>query len=173
MLRFGKVTEIDHTKGKVRVSFEEDGIVSDWIPMAGSGSSRGKTYASLYKDDHVACVMDEHCEAGVVLGTVYDQSQSPVDGVEGGYNLTMDNGDQFKYDANTQKLTLKVKTTLYEQSANGFKLKSGTDSLGKCLADLIDQILLETHPVAGPNTGTPLNAAAYSAIKTRLQNFIT
>ena len=64
--------------GFARVRFDDlDGLVSDWLPVAAMKSLKDKQGHTLDTDEHVACLLDEHFEDGVVLGAVYSDADTP------------------------------------------------------------------------------------------------
>lgn len=78
-LRFGIVQDVD--KGKVKVRFEEDDLVSDWLPVSVPQTKSAKIYHKPVVGEHVYCIMDEHMEYGVVGGSVYsDRDAEPNNG---------------------------------------------------------------------------------------------
>jgi phage baseplate assembly protein V len=173
MLRFGKISDIDAAKGKVRVKFDEDGIVSDWLPLAFPSTSRAKFSMVPDKGEAVACAMDENCESGAVIGTIYNNSNQPAGSTENKYVIDFGNGDKFEYDKQSRRFEMKVGNNSFRQDQTGFRMTNGSDSLGQCLMDLIDQIMLETHTETGTVTTVPINNPAYAAIKARIQTFIS
>lgn len=178
MLRFGNITEIDPVKGRARVQFEEDGIVSDWLPMAVKSSKQNKHESWYDVDDFVACMMDEHLEDGVIMGAIYDDNNAPPIGNKDVEAKTFSDGTVIKYDRNSHTYSMELSsggsaivksgTTEHRITDSGHTVKRGTESVKKILEDLIDAILAETHPTAVGPTGPPINAAVYQAIKLRI-----
>lgn len=106
MLRFGNITEIDAAKGLARVSFDEDGIVSDWLPIAVKGSKENKHESWYDVGDFVACMMDNNIEDGVVLGAIYDENNTPPVGNKDVEAKTFSDGTVIKYDRSSSTLTI-------------------------------------------------------------------
>lgn len=69
-------------KGKVKVRFEEDNLVSDWIPFTIPQVKNNKIHYWPAEGEHVICAMDEHCENGAVIGAVYSQRDAVPAGAE-------------------------------------------------------------------------------------------
>lgn len=69
---------------------------------------------------------------------------------------------------------IKIDNTLYEVDNQGFLIKKGGEDLKKILSDLIQQIQLLTVTCTAPSTpsSVPLNAGAFTLIKTRLQTLL-
>lgn len=171
MLRFGTVSEINAAKGLVRVRFEEDGIVSGWLPMVQSGTLKNKSYALPDETEHVACLMDEHAENGVVVGCLYNSQDTPGFSSRDKVGVKFESGDEIVYDRDARAYLVKTAGTELKITPGGPTLKKGGESLKAILVDLLAQILAETHPTAVGPTGPPINSAAYVAIKTRIENF--
>lgn len=69
-------------------------------------------------------------------------------------------------------LRLKIGTTYFSVAQEGIYMERG-ESLVDILGDLIEQIKLITVTTpSGPSTAPVLNAAAFSAIRTRLENVL-
>lgn len=172
-LKFGRVCDTDNPAGLVRVEFAADGITSHWLPVASANTGSTKASRPLDVNEQVVCVMDEHCEDGVVIGAIYSEVDTPGAGAGNDkYLLAFSDGATVIYDRAAHKLAVKISTTEFEVATNGFIVKRGGESLRKILVDLIDQILLETHPTSTGPSGPPINASAYSAIKTRLNDLL-
>lgn len=106
MLKFGKITDIDAGKGLAKVSFEEDGIVSDWLKV-GVLKSKDDSYSFMFDtDEHVACVMDENCENGVIVCAVYDENKQPDGGNKDKVRVKFSDGASVEYDRSNNTLTI-------------------------------------------------------------------
>lgn len=79
-LKFGIVTEIDEKKAAAVVKFEDaDGIPSFWLPVLQAKTYKDKFYFLPDIGEHVACIMDENLEDGVIIGAIYsEQDTCPV-----------------------------------------------------------------------------------------------
>ena len=170
MLKFGNICDIDAAKGLARVEFDDDGITSAWLPVVTLGSSANKYSHAFDVNEHVACLMDENAENGVIIGAIYSKAAQPDGGNKDKVRVKFSDGAEMQYDRAASKLTVKVNTTELDVTASGFKVKRGGENLKAILTDLIDAILAETHPTGVGPSGTPINAAQYTAIKNRLPN---
>lgn len=83
MLRFGIIQQVDRMKGRVKVRFEEDDLVSDWIPFTIPQAKNNRFHYWPSDGEHVACHMDENCENGIVLGAVYSERDAVPSEFEG------------------------------------------------------------------------------------------
>lgn len=106
-LRFGTISKIDADKGLAKVSFKEDGIESDWLPILQKNTKANKHSHTYDIDEHVACMMDEHAEKGVIMGAVYSKNENPgtvkgadIEGVE------FSDGTKVSYNRSTSELKI-------------------------------------------------------------------
>lgn len=83
MLKFGKIQEVDAAKGRVKVRFDEDDLVSDWIPYIVPQTKENKYNYYPVSGEHVACQMDENCENGVVMGAIYSSADALEPSIQG------------------------------------------------------------------------------------------
>jgi len=99
MLRYGTVAE---TKpGFARVKFEEDGIVSFWLPVLQAKTQKDKFYFMPDVNEFVACLMDAQAEDGVVLGALYNDEDLPTLTKTG---VTFSDGTSITYDVEAGEL---------------------------------------------------------------------
>lgn len=104
MLKYGIITEIDAAKGLARVHFDEDGIVSDWLPITVPKAMEDSF--SFFPDinEHVACVMDEHADNGVIIGSLYNSQTQPNGGNPNKWRVRFKDGTVIEYDRAAHKL---------------------------------------------------------------------
>lgn len=106
-LRFGRIDEVDNSKGLFRVRFEEDGIVSPWMSGIVPNSKSTKFALPYEKDEHVVCSMDDHCDTGVILGALYSKAAQPT--ITGGkYGVEFSDGSKVEFDPASGKLTIEA-----------------------------------------------------------------
>jgi phage baseplate assembly protein V len=106
MLRYGRISQIDPQKGMARVTFEEDGIVSDWLQLVVKNSLSNKYEFSYDTNEFVACLMDENAEEGVILGALYHEGNTPPVGNKDVASVTFSDGTVVKYDRSNSKLQI-------------------------------------------------------------------
>lgn len=167
MIRFGNISEFDPDTMRARVQLAEDEIVTDWLPVLVSSSKGDKFTHALAVNTHVVIFLDEHAEAGAVLGAIYDENNLPgtVDaGFADGGSITWNDG----------KLIVTKSTTTVEVGADGVKVSRGGDTLESALSDLVSQIQAITVTCAAPGSPStpPLNIAAIAAIGVRIGNIL-
>ncbi len=70
------------------------------------------------------------------------------------------------------KLELKKGDTTFKQTEDGFTITRSDEGLKKLLEDLITAISQLTVPTGVGPSGTPINTAVFTQIKTRIGNFL-
>lgn len=173
MIRFGTISDADYDGGLFRVQFQADDIASYWLSPVHLVTRSAKAFAPLSIGEHVACLMDENAEDGVILGAIYSKADKPS-GNEARTFIDFLNKVLVEYDSTAGALKIKNNNCEVIVTSSTVTIQKGTETLGGVLSDLIDQMVLETHLSAAPGspTGPPVNLAAYNAIKARLQQFI-
>ena len=106
MLRFGTITEVKPEKGLAKVQFAEDGITSFWLPIVQDNTLGDKNYRGMKVNEHVACLMEENAENGVIVGAIYNkQDTPPYTGEKVG--VKFEDGTEVVYDKGAQTYTIK------------------------------------------------------------------
>jgi len=109
MLRFGNITEVDPAKGYARVTFTDDGIVSDWLQFVTMGAIKDNFSHTFSINEQVACLMDENSEEGVILGAIFNDKTPPNNGGDGIFRVKFDDNSVIEYDRNSHEYTLDIK----------------------------------------------------------------
>lgn len=135
MLKYGLIKEIDANKGLVKVSFDDDEIVSGWLPVLKQGTKSNKYFHIFDSGEHVACMMDEHCENGVVLGAIYSKDETPgsVKGADIA-GVVFSDGTVVKYDRSAHKMIIQIASGNVEIEATKMKLTGDLEVTGKIKA---------------------------------------
>lgn len=166
MIRFGVVTKTDPEKCRVRVSFLEDGIESDWLPVMVQGSKDNKWFHIFDQDEHVACLMDENAENGVVVGAIYNPKETTDGAGQDIARVKFKDGTSVQYNRESGRLEVKVgQTILNLDKAKGFTINAGGQSFKAQMNQLLTQLQAETHPTPVGPTGIPINSPAYAQIQ--------
>lgn len=118
MLRFGNITEVDPAKGYARVTFTDDGIVSDWLQFVVMGAIKDKFSHTFSINEQVACLMDENSEEGVILGAIFNDKTPPNGTGDGIFRVKFDDNSVIEYNRNSHeyKLDIKGKINISAQS---------------------------------------------------------
>lgn len=109
MLRFGNITEVDPAKGYARVTFTDDGIVSDWLQFLTLGAIKDNFSHTFSINEQVACLMDENSEEGVILGALFNDKTPPINAGDGIFRVKFDDNSVIEYNRNSSEYTLDIK----------------------------------------------------------------
>jgi len=178
-LKFGKITEVDPDKGLAKVTFEEDdNLVTAFLPMSVPKSARDKYSIPFDVNEHVWCIMDDACEDGVIGGAIYDAQNKPS-GLADKTSVQFEGNMRVEYDRSTATLKISGGELVTIQIDNseinvqdGILIKRGDETLKKIFDDLIDEVNKIVVPTNVGPSGTPINAAAFTAIKTRAASLL-
>lgn len=167
-LKYGIVSE--NKPGFVKVQFEEnDGIVSDWLPVLVRRSKAEKESWQLEVNEHVVCLMDEFCEEGVCIGAIHNDEDQPDPGEAAGkFRKLFSDGTLFEYDVQAHEMNVDVKGKLTAKTTGACKIDAGTNLEGNAgvkaivVAPIIE--LTGAVKITGPLTVTgPATMAAIAA----------
>lgn len=106
-LKFGVVSEAK--AGFAKIYFEEDNLVTDWLPILVRTSMKDKESWILNVNEHVACMVDTCCEEGVILGAIHSDPE-PADSGAGPskFRKVFEDGTYLEYDKENHTLTANV-----------------------------------------------------------------
>lgn len=170
MIRFGTISSFDDSTGRARVKFDDDDTVSHVLNVIYPGTGTVKFMVSMTVGDHVAVLCGEDDVDSVIIGGFYPDSTTKPS-VDSGGGIIKVGSSEIKYDS-TGEVVIKNGTAEVQVTSAGVVVKNGAESLKQVISDLIDQINLITVPTSGGPSGVPINAAAFSAIKVRLQTLL-
>jgi len=183
-LAYGKISEVLADKGLYRVTFDDRDMVSRPLPRVFLNTKKNKDEASLDENEHVACIMDENFEDGVILGAIYDANNLPPVGSIDKRVTTYDDGSFVQFDRVAKKLTIScegnveiIKATDINITASGtIKFNDGSnEGIPKVVAlaskiaaveTLVNNILtvLKATTIPLAPSGTYPFAALYAAL---------
>ncbi len=133
MLRFGIVTHIDESKALVRVQFTDmDGVLSYWLPVVKQKTLMDKQYWMPDIGEHVACLIDENGEEGVVLGAIYSDADAVPVSSKDKYHMKFNDGTVIEYDRAAHKLYADIKGDI------------DVKAIGRCDIDCQSQIYIKS-----------------------------
>lgn len=175
MLKFGKIDAIQPETGRARVRFEDNDMVSDWIPLVVRKSKSDKDFHMFDVGDHVACTMDERCENGIIHGSIYDDTNKPTNFASGKVGIEFSNGSKIVYDRDANEYTIDITGGNVRMSAEKLILTGSIDVSGSISAQNIEvsgyvkaqgEITAKTtslnvhlsthmHPTAAPGSPSP------------------
>lgn len=110
MFKTGVVTEVSTAKCAARVQFpDNDGVVSFWLPLLQHKSLKDRYYFVPDVNEHVACLLDDNGEAGVILGAIYSEADAPPVDSADKYHVTFEDGTILEYDRKAHRLFADIK----------------------------------------------------------------
>lgn len=172
MLKFGIISEVDASKGLARVNFDDDNIVSGWLPVSVQKGLNDKFFAMPDVNEHVWCVMDDNAENGVIGGSIYSAASQPAGGGADLVAVQFSDNNRVEYDRANHKLTITVGDSVLKVSQSGLTIKRGSESLKVINDDMLQAIIQHTHPTGTGPSGAPINLAVFTSIKNRLPNLL-
>ena len=117
MLKFGTVSHIDSEKARARVKFDDaDGMISYWLPILKKKTLQDKQYWMLDIDEHVAVIMDENSEEGIILGSIYSDADLPPVNDADKCHVKFKDGSFVEYDRKNHVLTAHSKGDIVVKS---------------------------------------------------------
>lgn len=109
MLKFGVVTNINPELAQVRVQFQDDEVLSYWLSVLQQKTHKDKFYALPDIGEHVACLMDENSEEGVILGAIYSALDDTPANSKTQLMIKFEDESFINFNKETGILTLKFK----------------------------------------------------------------
>jgi phage baseplate assembly protein V len=123
--KYGIVSEVK--PGYAKVSFEENEIVTDWLPVLVRKSKSDKESWQLEIKEHVVCLMDPYCNEGVILGAIPNETDTPDPGEAAGkFRKKFSDGTVIEYDKGAHKLFVDVKGSLEAKTTGAAKIDAAT-----------------------------------------------
>lgn len=103
----GIVKHVDGSTARVRVELPgEDGILTDWLPVAVPLALGAKAYFLPRKESQVVVLLDELGEDGVVVGAIYSQADPPPVTGEKLIHLVLEDGTKITLDPDSKTVTV-------------------------------------------------------------------
>lgn len=108
-LQFGTVSAVDAAKHAVRVNIPAlDNLQTDWLPVLTQVAGGNRFYCLPDPGALAVCLLDAQGESGVVLGTVYNDSDpTPADSPDL-HVLQYANGTRIEHDRRTGNVLVKT-----------------------------------------------------------------
>ncbi len=124
LIKFGVVSECKPESGLYRVKLEEDDMTTRFIPVLNVNTLKKKDENPLSLNEHVCCLMDERCENGVILGSIYSSADTPAEGAgENVFRTTYEDESYVSFDKSTGTYTIDVKGDVIIKVPNSKKVK--------------------------------------------------
>ena len=121
MFRVGLVKQQDLQGARVRVAFPDcDQLLSYWLPIVFTKTQNDKGYWVPDIGEQVVCLMDEHDEAGAVLGAIYSSADTPPVQSADKCHMSFKDGASIEYDRAAHALAVSLPNgATMSISANG------------------------------------------------------
>jgi phage baseplate assembly protein V len=132
MLRFGNISSINAADGLYKVTFDEDKLVSAWLPYLVKNTKSNKDENPFDINEHVACLMDENIENGVILGATNTNSDKPVAGNADIRRTTYKDGSYVEFNRSISKLTISCEGDVQIIKSANVNVKASTKILLDC-----------------------------------------
>lgn len=130
MIKYGIISQVE--KGRAKVNFEEDGFVSDLLPVLVRKSKTDKENWQLEVDEHVVCIMDDRCDEGVILGAIVNNIDVPDEEEGAGkYRKRFADGTFIEYNRNTGVLTVDVQGDIIANATGSITAEAQGEIMGK------------------------------------------
>ena len=101
-----------------------DGMKTKPIPVTQASTGLDKSFRMPKVGDHVAVLMDEHMEDGVVLGSIYsDPEPPPVTGDK--LHFTHEDGTVIEYDGATHQVQMSMAGCSFKLTPSGVYITVG------------------------------------------------
>lgn len=109
MYRRGIVTELDPATHRARVRLpDRDNITSPWLNVLAPTAHGDKVFGLPPVGSQVALLLDEHDEAGCILGAIYSTQDQPTASSEQVRRIDFRDGTRIEYDASAQRLNIQL-----------------------------------------------------------------
>jgi|GEM_PF-3103172 len=163
-LVYGLVSETKPGFARVQLP-TYDGVVTDWLPIVKLRAMNDDENWPLEQNEQVACVVDQYCVTGVILGAISSDADQPDSNAGAGkWRKIFSDGGVMEYDKNAHK----------------WRMSTGSDSLYQLMKDTLTVMkeMIFATPTGNTSAG-PLNVTApgpsgvtITDLLTRLDSFI-
>ncbi|RAJ00473.1 phage baseplate assembly protein V [Chitinophaga skermanii] len=175
---FGMICDVK--PGFARVNLSTYGITTPWLPILKTSTIHCIKSSQFEINEQVACLLDEHCSNGLIMGAIHNNRDLPDPNEERGISRNIySDGAILEYDSNTGNLSvlitqnIKLKSVSIEIvgegtvniSATKLKVDGDLEVAGQINAQKIasegdvvaNQISLLTHTHIGVQPGTGIS----------------
>lgn len=128
-LKYGVVSELGTNEqlGLVRVRFPaDDDLVSPWMPILFRWTKSDQAWGLPAIGEHVACMVDEHADTGVVLGALYSEADKPAIAEPSVWGKSFEDGTRITYDKETKALSIKAQGPVTIQAEGNLTVDCGS-----------------------------------------------
>ena len=110
-MKIGTVSQVDAATSRVKIRFpeldvdtatEEAGLESGWLHVTQQWTGTNRSFSMPTLNEQVACMVDEHCASGVVLGGIYSEVDAVPSAGSKARFLDFEDGTSVGYDPDTR-----------------------------------------------------------------------
>lgn len=131
MLRFGNIHELNPEKGTCRVFFKDIDLVTAPLFVLVKNTKENKDEFTFSIGEHVACLMDENNESGVILGSTYTSKDKPKVGKKSIRRTSFSDGSFIEFNTETKKFKASFEGYIEILKASGVVINSNVEIKGK------------------------------------------
>ena len=122
---FGYISSYDAKRHMARVMFpDKDNLVSDWLPVIVTNSLLNKDEAPLDINEHVAVIMGDNMQSGVIIGAIYDDQNKPLNADKDTRITTFDDGTKIEYNRSQKTMRINAVGGVEINAAKEIKITS-------------------------------------------------
>lgn len=137
-IRYGTVCEKDPAKGMLRVDFEEDDIPSYWMPMVTIAVVKNSFFSLPDVGEQVVCLVDSHCETGVVIGAIYSDTATPKLASDNISSAVFSDGTKISYDRESHVLEVDTVGEITIKTSTDVKIECNNATVKAAIQTTID-----------------------------------
>lgn len=179
MVHYGYISEVDPAKGLARVDWADRGIPTPWLPVIYAGTHADKYQFTPAIGQQVVFHLNEDGVTGYIAGAIHSEPDTPdntladadVSGVvfadgtkvyyhQGTGTLVVNSVGSVEVTAATEFIAT-VGTAEVKATTAGLTLKLGAISLKTILSDVLNALMVETHPTPAGPSSVPTNVSSY------------
>lgn len=129
-LHFGTVSAVDEKAGMVRVRLPDlNNLRTDWLQVLYPKTLQDQCYWMPDLGEHVAILLDENGDDGVVLGAVYSAADKPPVASRDKWHMRFKDGTVLEYDRSTHTFKIDGPAQINLISSSQVNVKSGLITL--------------------------------------------
>ena len=166
MLKLGIISELGTGKnlGFARVSFDDVGLPSYWLPLPSFRTKNVKVWVPLEINTQIACLMDDYCEQGYIVGALWSDTDRPPEWADANsMGIQFADDVKFFYDAKKSELIIDAPNSALNMRCKNLNITGDVDVSGEVVVSKdvtagVMGIKLTTHKhptpagVSGPPT---------------------
>jgi phage baseplate assembly protein gpV len=171
MLKFGKITNIDYENCKAKVQFDDNKIVSKYLPISVNYSFGDSHTFSFEINTPVFCIMDDNLENGVIGGAIYNKNTLPKGAAKNKFSHEFSDGTRIEYNKESHELNITgsgLKVIFHGGVNSGMVKAPVLKTESEKDKAIIDTILTVLNGASIPEPGSGSPSALQIALKSAL-----